>query len=94
MPLLPTIPYFWLILKYNQLLAPLLPQGFSDHLRPFNQRIAYQYLVLISNQKHLIQLDLAALFYRQPLYLDNLSWGYLILLPSGFNQRVNLLPPN
>ena len=94
MSLLSAIPCLRLILEDNDLIAAFLPEGFSQHFGSLYQRLAHYNLLAISDKEHSIQFNLTAFLCKQPVYLDSLAWGDLILFTPGFNKCVYLLPPD
>ena len=94
MSLLSAIPYLRLILEDNDLVAAFLPEGFRQYFGSLYQRLAHYNLLAISDKEHPIQFNLTAFLCKQPVYLDSLAWGDLILFAPGFNKCVYLLPPD
>jgi hypothetical protein len=92
MPPLPAIADLSLELIYNHLVFLPSTNHRGNDLSSSDGRLAHGYVIAVSHQKDLIQLNRISL-YRQLLYLDSLPGGDFILLPASLNYSVNLLPP-
>lgn len=78
-----------LIMENNNFLAPVFPLAGSSYLGTFDRRVAYSYLIIVSNKEYLIQFDGIALVSADAVDIDDLSRSYLVLFTAGFNYRVN-----
>lgn len=65
----------------------------SHYLCPINKRLTYSYLLAIANEQYSIKVNCTAFSYTQAVYFYSLPWCYLILFAAGFDNSVNLRPP-
>lgn len=81
-----------LILEYDNLITFKFPQGSGFYPGAFNSGIAGNYIPIVADKQHAVQLDGITLSYLQPLDLYLLFGGHLILFAPGFDNSVNLYP--